>query len=531
MDGRKMDGRKNVLLVMADQLTATALRAYGNGVCKTPNIDALAARGTVFENCYSNFPLCSPSRASLLTGRLASRLGVYDNACEFPAQAPTIPYYLSALGYATCLSGKMHFVGPEQLHGYQERLTTDIYPSDFGWTPDWQQAIPVAATGVSLRSVVEAGTCKRSLQLDYDDEVVFKAEQKIRDHGRKARGQPLFLTVSFTHPHNPYVISEEYWNLYDHAAIDMPRVGPLARAQLDPHSQRLHDIYKFGQYDITPEDVRSSRHAYYAAISYVDRQLGRLLAALDEMDMRDDTVVVFTSDHGDMLGERGLWYKWTLLEGATRIPLIIAAPGQGAARIGEPVSLLDLLPTLVDIGSDAEHAVEAVSEREGTSLMPAVQGSAALDAGRPVFAEMAADGAFSPCLMVRRGAWKYIHCADDPPQLFNLVQDPDELHNRAGEAGHRTTEAELLALVNSNWSPEELKAQVEHSARQRLFIQRTRLASHFPAWDYEPRRDASRQFVRNGASSSATAVKGLARYPFVAPKPPDHPDHPGHSDH
>src|SRR6185369_15628213 len=282
-----MEKKLNVLHIMADQLTATALSAYGNRVCRTPHIDSLAARGTVFGNFYCNFPLCAPSRASMLTGRQASRLGVFDNACDFPSQAPTLPHYLSTLGYHTVLSGKMHFIGADQLHGYQERLTTDIYPSDFGWTPDWRKAIPVASTGVSLRSVVEAGTCRRSLQLDFDDEVAAKSVQWIYDYGRKADAKPFFHTVSMTHPHNPYVTTQPYWDLYRHEDVDMPRVGPIAYEKLDAHSQRLWKAYKFGEYNLTVEDVRKSRHAYYAMTSYIDDQVGRLLFALREMDLAD----------------------------------------------------------------------------------------------------------------------------------------------------------------------------------------------------------------------------------------------------
>ncbi|GAA4330319.1 choline-sulfatase [Pigmentiphaga soli] len=517
-----MTDRPNILFIMADQLTAFALRAYGNRVCRTPNLDALAARGTVFEHCYCNFPVCAPSRASLLTGRLASRLGVYDNACEFPSSAPTIAYYMSALGYHTSLAGKMHFVGPDQLHGYQERLTTDIYPSDFGWTPDWRHMVPVAATGLNLRSVVESGTCRRSLQLDYDDEVAARAVQRIYDYGRSPQERPFFFTVSFTHPHNPYVITEDYWNRYDPARIDAPRVPPLPPDRHDPHSRRLRDIYRFDEYRVSPEDVLRSRHAYYAMISYVDDQVGRLLQALRDMDLEDDTVVVFTSDHGDMLGERGLWYKWTLFEGAVRIPLIAAAPGQRPFRVATPVSLLDLLPTFIDLGGAAGRGLRPVSETEGRSLAPCLAGGPA-PAPRPVFAEMTADGAVRPCLMVRKGPWKYIHCESDPPQLFQLERDPVEVENLAGGREAAAIEAELRALVAAHWDEAGLAREMQASAARRLFIQQTRQAGRFEPWDYEPRKDPSRQFVRSGENGSATTVKGRARYPFVAPKPPDNP--------
>lgn len=511
----------NILHIMADQVTAGALRLYGNRVCKTPHLDALAARGTVFTDAYCNFPLCAPSRVSMLSGRLPSRLGVFDNACEFSADVPTIPYYLSTLGYQTALSGKMHFVGPDQLHGYQERLTTDIYPSDFGWTPDWQRAIPVAGTGVSLRSVVEAGTCVRSLQLDYDDEVANRAVQWIYDYGRQKDPSPFFFTVSFSHPHNPYVITQPYWDRYAEEEIDAPRVGPIPFESLDAHSQRIWKIYRFGEYDITPEDVRRSRHAYYGMVSYIDDQVGRLLGALRDMQLDQRTVVIFNSDHGDMLGERGLWYKWMHFEGAVRVPFIISVPGQKPSRVEAPVSLLDLLPTAVEIAGARHREFATVSETEGESLLPAVLGRGRLAPDRPVLGEMNADGTTHPLLMVRKGDWKYIACEGDPPQLYNLRKDPDEVNNLAGDKAHRAIEQELADLMAQQWDAAFLRREMESSARRRLFIQRARQSSAAPAWDYEPRKDASRQYVRGGGAG-ATAVKGLARFPFVPPKRPDH---------
>ena len=509
-----MERRLNVLHIMADQLTATALAAYGNKVCKTPHIDSLAARGTLFENFYCNFPLCAPSRASMLTGRQASRLGVFDNACDFPSQAPTLPYYLSALGYHTVLSGKMHFIGADQLHGYQERLTTDIYPSDFGWTPDWKKSIPVASTGVSLRSVVEAGTCKRSLQLDFDDDVAAKSVQWLYDYGRKADAKPFFHTVSLTHPHNPYVTTQQHWDLYRHEDIDMPRVGPIPYEKLDAHSQRIYKAYKFGEYNITAEDVRKSRHAYYAMTSYIDDKVGALLGALRDMDLAGNTVVIFNSDHGDMLGERGLWYKWMHFENACRIPMIIAMPEQKASRVKAPASLIDFLPTVVEIAGK----VEPVAPLEGASLF------GALPYDRPVFAEMNADGTFSPSFMVRKGDWKLVACEGDPTMLFDLKNDPDETKTLAGKPDVAKVEAELTALVNANWSPSALKKEMQESSRRRLFIQSARDASGAAAWDFEPRKDASKMYVRGGGDAAgATATKGRARYPFVPAKKPDHP--------
>jgi choline-sulfatase len=207
-------------------------------------------------------------------------------------------------------------------------------------------------------------------------------------------------------------------------------------------------------------------------------------------------------------------------ENATRIPMIVAMPGQKAARVKAPASLMDLLPTVVDIAGK----VEPVAPLEGQSLLPALKGQASLPYVRPVFAEMNADGTFSPSFMVRKGDWKLIACEGDPPMLFDLKNDPDEMKNLAGKADVAKVQAELHALIEGNWSASALKTEMQQSSRRRLFIQSARDASGAAAWDYEPRKDASKQYVRGGGDAAgATATKGRARYPFVAAKKPDNP--------
>ncbi len=227
--------RPNILLVMADQLSALATSPYGNRDVLTPHLQALADRGVVFEHAYCNAPLCAPSRASLLTGQLASRLPVNDNAEELPATVPTFVHHLRRAGYRTVLAGKMHFVGPDQLHGFEERLTTDIYPADFMWTKTWDsQGDPPRRVGLPgdaesgasyarqmAQMVVEAGPVPWSYQHDYDEEVHAGALATLRDLAlRRATAggaagapgtPPWFLCVSYTHPHDPYVNLPEYW--------------------------------------------------------------------------------------------------------------------------------------------------------------------------------------------------------------------------------------------------------------------------------------------------------------------------------
>ena len=294
--------RPNFVFIMADQMAGPALPINGHGVVKTPYIESLAQGGVTFRNAYCNNPICASSRFSMMAGQLPSRIGAYDNAAEFPAAVPTFAHYLRHLGYRTCLSGKMHFVGPDQLHGFERRVTTDIYPSDFGWTPDWTtEGYPFAPSVMSLRGVVESGLCVRSLQIDYDEEVEYFAKRKLYDFARERTDRPFFLAVSFTHPHNPFTITEEYWNRYRDDDIDMPSVPHIPVEERDPWSQRYYYLIRQDEHEVTDAAIRRTRRAYYGMIFYVDDKVGELLRTLDALGMADNTVVVFTADHGDMM--------------------------------------------------------------------------------------------------------------------------------------------------------------------------------------------------------------------------------------
>ena len=487
--------RPNILFLMADQMAAPALPVYGHPVVEAPALAALAARGVVFETAYCNFPLCAPSRFSMLTGRLPSAIGAFDNAAEFPAGALTMAHYLRLMGYRTCAAGKMHFVGPDQLHGFEERITTDIYPADFSWVPDWTEPGERLEWHHSMVNVVEAGPSARSLQIDYDDEVAFAAERAIYDFARDGDERPFFLMVSFSHPHDPYTTTPEFWGRYDDSAIDMPAVAPIASGERDAHSQRLWQNYDGGRHAVTAEHVRNARHAYYGMISWVDDRIAGLLGALAAAGLDGNTIVVFTSDHGDMLGERGMWFKMSFLEWSARVPLIVSAPGRFAPRrVAAPVSLVDLLPTLLDLAGDGAPA--PADPLDGTSLAPLMAGAAE---GGPeaVAGEYLAEGTAAPCFMLRRGRYKYIACDTDPPQLFDLEADPRELENLAGSADHGEVETAMAAGVARRWDGAALRERVLASQRRRRLVFEALMTGERSLWDYRPPRDASRDYIRN----------------------------------
>ena len=278
--------RPNILVVMADQLAPHFVGAYGHPVAKTPHIDALAARGMRFDAAYCNSPLCAPSRFAFMSGQLISRIAAYDNASEFRASVPTFAHYLKALGYRTCLSGKMHFVGPDQKHGFQDRVTTDIYPADFAWTPDWEAPDErIDKWYHNMATVKESGMAVATFQTDYDDEVEFAARRWLIDRGRdRAAGDdaPFCMVASFIHPHDPYVAKPEWWNLYSDDEVDMPDYV-LSPEDQDPFSRRVMDGIEASYVPLTDEEVRRARRAYLANVSYFDSKVGAMVKALDDI--------------------------------------------------------------------------------------------------------------------------------------------------------------------------------------------------------------------------------------------------------
>jgi len=507
----------NILLIQADQVAGPALPYAGNTIVQMPNLMALAAQGVVFDNAYCNSPLCSPSRFSMMSGQLPSRIGAYDNAAEFAAGIPTFAHYLRYLGYRTILSGKMHFVGPDQLHGFEERLTTDIYPSDFAWTPDWANPDRILEWFHNFQSVVTAGLCEASVDLDFDEEVVFQATRKLTELARTGDGRPFCLVVSLSHPHDPYIMPRAWWDRYRDEDIAGPRVPALPLDQHDAHSRRLLKSFAYDEYAVTPQHIRDARHGYYAALSYVDDKIAQLQEALRASGYAGNTIIVFTSDHGDMLGECGLWYKMNFFEWSARVPLLIHAPARYAPRrIGAPVSLVDLLPTFVDWATDGQGLDDA-APLDGRSLTPLLSAKAGA-APEAVYGEYLAEGAVAPIVMIRRGRHKFIHCPADPDLLFDLDSDPDELHNLAAAPQHADLLAALRAEVRERWDLPGLQARILADQRRRHLIAQALMKGRVTPWDYQPLVDASQQYVRN--TRPLWELYKQARFPAVEPPPP-----------
>jgi choline-sulfatase len=485
--------RPNFLILMVDQYNGTLFPDGPAEFLHAPHLKALAKRSVRFANTYTASPLCAPARASFMSGQLPSRTRVYDNAAEFASDIPTFAHHLRAAGYHTALSGKMHFVGPDQLHGFEERLTTDIYPADFGWTPDYTKpGERIDWWYHNLGSVTGAGVAEITNQMEYDDEVAYNATRKLYDLSRRQDDRPWCLTVSFTHPHDPYVARRKFWDLYEDCPHLDPEVGTIPFEEQDQHSQRLLKACDYDAFEITREQVRNARRGYFANISYIDEKVGELIDVLERGRMAEDTIILFVSDHGDMLGERGLWFKMCFFDGSARVPLAISAPGWEPKLISQPVSTLDVTPTLASLAGIDITKLKPWTD--GEDLTPLAKGTGTRG---PVPMEYAAEGSIAPLVGLRDGKFKLTLCDKDAPMLFDLEADPKELKNLATDPAYAETLAHLTAQAEKRWNLASFDAAVRESqARRWVVYEALRNGAYYP-WDYQPLQRASERYMRN----------------------------------
>lgn len=496
-----MTKKPNILLIQVDQLTPLLMGTYGHKVVQTPNIDALAEEGVRFDAAYTPCPVCSPARACMVTGKYTSSNGAYDNAALLPADEPAMGHYLTLAGYDTVVSGKLHFVGPDQLHGFNRRLTTDIYPADFRWS--WQMGehgTPANQAPSYVGGHVQIDTWNDGLS--YDEELHFRALEYLHAKGRDVasaesegrQADPFFLFVSYHHPHEPFWPPEEFWDLYEGSDIELPHFPENYSETFSALDQWLNAYHGVDEQEgLTDEEsIYRIRRAYYALVTYIDQKVGELVASLKKNGLWESTVIVFCSDHGDMLCEKGMIQKRYLYEMSTRVPLIVRFPdGYQAGRVcDEPVNLIDLLPTFLDL---ADVSQDERLPMDGRSLMGLLDGSDAKD--WEAISETHADAMVqTPCFMLRQGKYKYIYIHDHPCQLFDLEDDPGEWSNLVGHPDHAAVEAAMRARIFELFDPDAIAADVAKSVRQRLLIDRA-MKSNQTSWNYQPSFDPSRGIV------------------------------------
>ena len=480
-----MARQPHILLLMADQLSARALPSYGNRVVQAPNLDRLGEEGVVFERALCASPLCVPARGALMSGLLPSRTGVYDNAGELPASVPTFAHHLRLAGYRTVLAGKMHFIGPDQLHGFEERPMPDTYPAGFDWVPDWRLADDETLPWYhDLSSVQRAGRVRGTLQLDYDAEVVFRARRAIVETAL-GDDRPLLLVASFTHPHDPYEVPAAYWDRYDGVELDSPAF-PDPPEPVDAPTRRLRAMMAADRIPLTDEQVRNARRGYYGAISLVDDHVGAILATLGEHGLADETIVIVTSDHGDMLGERGLWYKMAPFEDSVRVPLLVHAPWRlEPRRVDAPVSHLDLLPTLVSLAGSVDD--QPAVDLDGADLSGALEGDEM--PVRDVPLEYLAEGVRAPQVTLVRGPLKLVR-DEGTDAVYDVDADPGEREPLDDHHG-------LAEAADARWDLKRLDASVRASQQARRLVARALATGALTSWDH-PTLEPDGPYIRSG---------------------------------
>ena len=430
--------KPNVLLIMTDQQRWDTLGCYGNEVMETPNLDYLAANGTVFENGYTCTPSCIPARATLLTGQDPWNTGILGmGAGQGPAQLleNTLPESLANAGYHTQCVGKMHVHPQRSLQGFHNILLDESSRVvDPGFESDyvkWFNANRPAEVGREDHGIDWNSWMSRSWHLpEYLHPTAWTAQESIRFLKRRDPTKPFFLKTSFARPHSPYDAPPYYFDLYDKKEIPEAQIGEWAQVHDVPKDATDPNAWHGKRKD---EEIRRARVSYYGNISFIDHQIGCILRELRKCQQLDNTVIIFSSDHGDMMGDNNLWRKTYAYEGSAHVPFIVWLPKEMREKIqersGAPVCLQDIMPTILDA-----CGVEIPDTVDGKSVLPLVRGEDT-DWRQYVHGEHTA--AYSPTNEMQYltdGNWKYIWLPrTNQEQLFDLKTDRYETRDLAAD--------------------------------------------------------------------------------------------------
>jgi choline-sulfatase len=447
---------------MSDEHSRQVMGAYGNPIVRTPALAALAARGTLFENAYCNCPICVPSRASFATGRYVHAIGYWDNAFPYHGTPPSWGHRLHDAGHRCDSIGKLHYRGSDDPNGFDnEILPLHVLDGRGDLKGMLRRPPPVSKSTSQLAEDAGAGD---STYLQYDRDIRDKATEWLKSIAVEPPDKPWCLFVSFVCPHFPLVAPPEFFNLYDLDNLPLPRLRDPHDFPDHPVLRRLREVQNYEDHFRDDDHVRTAIAAYYGMVSFLDDNIGRLLATLAETGLESDTVVVYTSDHGDNLGTRTFWGKSNMYEESVGVPLIIAGPGIPAGRrIATPVSLVDTYPTIIDAIGEQEAPEE--HSLPGTSLLRLLDGE---QADRTVFSEYHAVGSTTGIFMVRFGSHKYVHYEGYPPQLFDLEADPGETRDLALLPGNDEVVAEGERRLRAICDPTKVSEQAFNDQERRI---------------------------------------------------------------
>ena len=443
----------NVLFILSDEHTRDVTGCYGNKIVKTPHIDRLAARGTRFTAAYTNCPICVPARASLHTGTHVAENACWDNAHPYDGSIRSWAHRLRDAGHHTMSIGKLHFRSADDDNGFVEEVIPLHVVDGQG---DLLGLIrrPKAAARGGMPDLAKAAGPGESTYAKYDRNIRDGAIEWLTGHA-KAQRKPWCLFVSFVKPHFPLIAPPEFYEMYPPESLPMPRLYGPDDYPKHPSVKALRACMNYDDF-FTPEKVRVALAAYYGMVSFLDDNIGRVLAALESAGLADSTRVIYTTDHGDNLGTRHMWGKSIHYEESAAVPMIVAGPGvpQGES-CPTPVTLVDIYPSIIDsVGLEPDATEQALP---GRSLVDIA--NAAPDTDRVAFGEYHAAGSITAMYMIRKGRWKYIHHVGFRAELFDLESDPGEEKDLGESPAHREVLASLEAELRKLVDPEAVNAR------------------------------------------------------------------------
>lgn len=446
--------RPNVLIVMSDQHNAHVMGCAGDSIVRTPNLDSLAARGTMFSNAYCPHPLCVPSRMGFMAAQPPGDIDVWSNRSVLSTNVPTFAHAFGRGGYEAVICGRMHFVGEDQFHGFERRIRGDCMDVGGGKAFIHGDVLGEGQnrTTGQIRYAVEVAGHGHNGYQSYDRMVTDGACEFFNE--RTSDDRPFCLVVGYMLPHNPLICDKDRFDYY----LDrLPVPEPLSAdelAALNPAIRMWRERRRVDK--LSPEQHHRALAAYYGLVEEMDANLGRVLDALESSGLMDDTVVVYTSDHGDMAAERGgMWWKSSFYEGSARVPLIIANPSRGAAgkSVDALVNLIDVGPTALDLAG-----CEPLPDVASRSLVGFLgEGEGPVDWPNEVFSEFLGAHGDQPSCMLREGPWKLMYYSEfDSCLLFNLEDDPAERYDLANDPAQAERRERMLAKIHDRWSAERM---------------------------------------------------------------------------
>lgn len=481
--------RPNLLFIHSDQHNPRVSGCYGDPLVRTPHLDGIAEAGVLFENAYCPSPICVPSRMSSLTGRYPFENQVWTNSHILSSSIPTLAHSMGAGGYRPVLIGRMHALGPDQLHGYVDRPVGDHSANQPGGSPV-DHGFLAGTNGPARVSLEKSGHGQNAYQV-HDEDVTAAAVDFLRKTGEA----PFSLTVGFMLPHQPFVARlEDYSYYFDN--MFPPRVDEPFSEMLHPHIRTWRSAC--GIEEVSHEEIRRARAAYWALVARMDAMIGNILDALEESGKADNTLIVYTSDHGEQVGEHGLWWKQTFYEDSVKVPAILSWPGElpEGIRMDHVISSLDLNATILDA-----LGCPVLAGSRGRSLLPLMLNPDSEPWDDVAFSEFCLDseGAGGPFpeegviqRMVRRGPWKLNYYHGQPSQLFNLADDPFEREDRIDDPTCVQIVGDLTLEVMDGWDPEHVTRRLADLRSDVRILTQWGEKTHPPdlyRWELRPEMD------------------------------------------